>query len=114
MPEQPAQYVEALGVDRAAEGRFALDTVSIKYEELIGDVEGAVRPVLAHLGLAWNPAQLEHVAHAKARGTIRTPSYAQVTEPIYQRAAARYERYSAYLEPAERRLAPFVAAFGYS
>jgi hypothetical protein len=54
------------------------------------------------------------VAHAKARGTIRTPSYAQVTEPIYQRAAARYERYSAYLEPAERRLAPFVTAFGYS
>ncbi|GAK43685.1 sulfotransferase [Tepidicaulis marinus] len=107
-------YEAVMGLWQLYEGRFALDKVAVKYEELIGDVEGAVRPVLAHLGLAWNPAQLEHVAHAKARGTIRTPSYAQVTEPIYQRAAARYERYSAYLESAERRLAPFVAAFGYS
>ena len=90
-----------------------LSVASVRYEELIDDPEAALADVMALLGLGWQPAQADHVAHAQARGTIRTPSYSQVTEPLYQRAADRWRRYETYLEGVLPRLAPFVTRLGY-
>lgn len=108
-------YEAVMGLWRLYEDRLGLEAVSIpiRYEDLIQDVRGAVEPVLSHLGLSWDEAQRDHTGHAKARGTIRTPSYAQVTQPLYGRAAGRHERYATYLEPVRPLLAPYIAAFGY-
>ena len=37
---------------------------------------------------------------------MRTNSYQQVAEPIYQRAAGRWQRYRKYLEPCIATLRP--------
>lgn len=92
---------------------FPLDVHEVRYEAMIEDVEGAVRPVFDLLGLEWDPAVLDHQRTAKARGFIRTPSYGQVTEPIYTRATGRWERYRPQLAPILPILEPWVAAFGY-
>jgi len=87
---------------------------TIVYERLINDVEAEVRPLFDFLQLDWEPDALDHQRTAKARGLITTASYSQVTEPIYRRAAGRWERYRAYLEPALPVLQPWITKLGYA
>ena len=91
-----------------------LQVQEVRYENLITDLRGEVEPALNFLGLEWHEAVADPSAHARARGTIRTPSYAQVTEPIYNRAAERWRRYEKYLEPVMPLLEPHIKRFGYS
>lgn len=98
---------------RAAE-LFAPDSRTIVYERLVEDVGAEVRPLFDWLGLEWDEGVLDHTSTARARGLITTASYSQVTEPIYKRAAGRWERYRAHLAPVLPVLAPWVQRFGYS
>lgn len=93
---------------------FGLDVHTVRYEDLVEDVEGQMRPLLDWLGLPWDPNVLEHRKTAQERGYIRTPSYAQVTEQVYTRASGRWTRYRPQLEPVLPILAPWVERFGYS
>ncbi len=93
---------------------FPLKVHTIVYEELIEDVGAAVRPLFGFLGLGWHEAALDHQATAKGRGLVTTASYSQITEPIYKRAAGRWERYRQHLEPILPKLAPWVDKFGYT
>ncbi|MET0251016.1 MAG: sulfotransferase [Novosphingobium sp.] len=85
----------------------------LRYEDLVEDREAALRPLLGFLDLPWEDAVLAHQQTAADRGYIRTPSYAQVTEPIYRRASGRWQRYRAQLEPVLDVLAPWAVRFGY-
>jgi hypothetical protein len=44
---------------------------------------------------------------------VRSPTYAEVTQPVYRTALDRWRNYESYLEPHREKLAPFLAAFGY-
>jgi tetratricopeptide (TPR) repeat protein len=93
---------------------FGLNVHTIVYERLVEDVEAEVRPLFDFLGLAWRDEALDHRKTAKARGLITTASYAQVVEPIYKRAAGRWEGYRRHLEPILPVLRPWIEKFGYS
>lgn len=97
-----------------AEALFAPPVHVISYERLVADVPGEVRPLFDWLGLDWHEAALDHTATARARGLITTASYAQVTEPIYTRAAGRWHRYRDHLAPVLPVLAPWAEKFGYT
>ena len=56
---------------------------------------------------------LDNQAAAASRGHVRTASYSQVQEPIYKRAAGRWERYRAQLAPVLPILAPWAERMGY-
>ena len=90
-----------------------LDVHTIRYEALVEDMEKELRPLIAFLGLEWDEKLLDHRGTAKKRGTIITPSYAQVAEPIYKRASGRWERYRTQMEPVLPILAPWAERFGY-
>jgi tetratricopeptide (TPR) repeat protein len=90
-----------------------IDVAEVRYENLISDLRGEVEPVLAFLGLQWDEKVSDPAAHARARGTIRTPSYAQVTQPIYGDAADRWRRYASHLTPNLPLLEKHIAHFGY-
>ncbi len=92
---------------------LSLNVADVRYEELIADPQAALSDVMGLLELDWEDAQGDHVAHANARGSIRTPSYGQVTQPLYNRAADRWRRYETQLEGILPRLQPFVHEFGY-
>lgn len=91
-----------------------LNVVEVRYENLIRDIRAEVEPVLDFIGLPWNEAQADPAAHALARGTIRTPSYSQVTQPIYSSSADRWRRYEKHLAPVLPVLEKHIAYFGYS
>jgi len=106
-------YDRVMGLWLGAQTWLANPVATVRYEDLTEDLEGAVRPVMEMLALDWDAAMADPAAHARRRGTIRTPSYAQVTEPLYRRSVARWERYRFALDPVLPRLAPYITAFGY-
>ena len=97
MASTVALYDKVMTLWQRYEAYLGLDVVEVRYERLITDLRGEVESVLSFLGLTWNEAQADPAAHARARGTIRTPSYAQVTQPIYSSAADRWRRYERHL-----------------
>ncbi len=93
---------------------FSVQTHSVIYEEMIVDSAGVLRPLFEWLGLDWREQVLDHRETAANRGLITTASYAQVTEPLYTRAAGRWEKYRAHLEPILPVLQPWIERFGYA
>jgi tetratricopeptide (TPR) repeat protein len=89
-------------------------THTVMYEKVVADRDSELRALFDFLGLDWHDAVLDHQSTALARGRIKTASYAQVVEPIYQRSAGRWQNYRKHLEPIFPVLRPWVEKFGYS
>jgi tetratricopeptide (TPR) repeat protein len=96
-----------------AEALLPLKVHRVRYERMVEDLDGEMRALLDFLGLPWDEAVLDNRAAAASRGHVRTASYAQVTEPIYKRAAGRWERYRTQLAPVLPILAPWAERLGY-
>lgn len=94
--------------------RLPLHWQRIRYEDLITNFEPETRTLLEFLGVGWSDTVLEHTQHAQQRGIINTPSYHQVTQPIYQHAKYRWKRYEKEFAPVIEVLQPFIEQFGYS
>ena len=109
-----AEYYDALmRIWTASRETMALNVHDVVYEELVGDPEAVLKPAIAFLGLEWDDRILDHQRTAKARGTIQTPSYDQVTEPVTARASGRWKRYAKQLEPVLPILLPWAERLGY-
>ena len=85
----------------------------IRYERMVEDLESEMRALLGFLGIAWDDKVLDNRGAAARREHIRTASYSQVGEPIYKRAAGRWERYRAQMAPVLPILAPWAERMGY-
>jgi tetratricopeptide (TPR) repeat protein len=70
--------------------------IDVRYEELVGDVEGVARRLVAHCGLAWDPRCL---GFHRTERVVRTASAAQVRRPIYQSSVGRWRKYQNFLGP---------------
>lgn len=113
LKDSAALYDAVMSLWRQTRELLPLSVAEVRYEGLIEDPQAALAGVLELLGISWQGSQGDHVAHARARGTIRTPSYSQVTEPLYSRAAGRWQRYESQLDGILPRLQPFIQEFGY-
>jgi tetratricopeptide (TPR) repeat protein len=96
-----------------AQALLPLRVHRIRYERMVADLAGEMRPLLDFLGLAWDEKVLDNQGSAASRGHVRTASYSQVQEPIYKRAAGRWERYRTQLAPVLPILAPWAEKMGY-
>jgi len=85
----------------------------VRYEMLVTDPKAEIEPVLDFLGVSWSDAVLDHVTTARRRDRIQTPSYNQVNQPLYTRAAGRWTRYRRHLDPVLPILQPWIRHFGY-
>ena len=109
-----ADYYDAMmSIWSASLEALPLNVHTAVYEDLVEDPESVVRPVIAFLGLDWDEAVLDHRQTARERGTIVTPSYDQVTEPITKRPSGRWKRYREQLEPVLPILLPWAQRLGY-
>jgi tetratricopeptide (TPR) repeat protein len=66
----------------------------LRYEELIADPQAAIRGLVDHCGLDWDPACLNFQATER---TVQTPSRWQVRQPLYQTSIGRWRRYEAHI-----------------
>jgi hypothetical protein len=88
------------------------DWIETRYEDVVLNMEQEGRKATEFLGLPWhsNQARFHETARQKV---LYAPTYHDVTQPVYNRAIGRWERYAEALSPWHQRLAPYVKAFGY-
>lgn len=92
---------------------LALPYRAVRYERLVADPAGELAPLAEWLGIAWSDALADHTGTARARGRVRTASYAQIGEPLYTRARDRWRRYAEQLAPVLPILEPWARRLGY-
>lgn len=89
-----------------------LQYLEVHYEDLTVELVPVMQRVLEFLGSAWDPVVEQF--HEKAREQYaRTPSYQDITAPVYRRAVGRWRHYQAMLAPVLPQLERFVDRFGY-
>lgn len=106
------QYASVMGLWRALLPRMKSACLEVRYEEMVADLEGVARRTLEFLGVRWDETVLRFYEHARTK-PVRSPTYADVTKPVYRGAVGRWRNYEKHLEPYLRGLEPFVEAFDY-
>ena len=76
--------------------------LELQYEQLVSSIETESRRIVDFIGLPWDPACLDF--HKAERG-VRTPSAAQVRQPL-RRDTARAAAYGDLLAPLRDLLRP--------
>jgi Tfp pilus assembly protein PilF len=106
------QYASVMGFSRAIRSKLPSPQMEVRYEDVVGDLEGASRRVLSFLGVEWNPEVLRFDDHAKTK-LLRCAIDEAVAKPIFTSSVGRWRHYQKYLEPYLEHLGPFIKAFGY-
>lgn len=70
--------------------------LDVRYEDIVGGLEGQARRIVAHCGLDWNARCLDF--HLTERW-VHTASATQVRQPIYQSSVGRWRALEAFLKP---------------
>lgn len=109
-----ALYVRTMDLWSLYREQLPLSVHTVRYEDVVDDFEGQTRSVCEFLGLGWESEMQQFSERALDRGHINTPSYEQVSQPIYRDSRYRWERYRAFLEPFLPALQPYIDRFGYS
>jgi tetratricopeptide (TPR) repeat protein len=77
--------------------------IDVRYEDLVDDLEGVARRIIAGCGLPWDPRCL---AFHRNERPVRTASVMQVRQPVYRGSVGRWRRYQNFLGPLFAALAP--------
>jgi tetratricopeptide (TPR) repeat protein len=104
-------YVRVMDLMQHYRSEMTLRYLPVRYEDLVADQETNVRAMLQFVGEDFNKACL--TCHDNRR-YARTASYAQVTEPLYQRSVHRYCHQLQQLEPVLTILQPVIERLGYT
>jgi tetratricopeptide (TPR) repeat protein len=108
-------YSRAFGFWYSQSSLLRPDTHELKYEQLTADLATEVDRLCAFLKLPQHRAMLAPGEHARARGFISTPSYAQVVEPVSNRSVGRWKRYERHFgNEVLAVLMPWIERWGYS
>jgi tetratricopeptide (TPR) repeat protein len=104
-------YVRVTQLVQHYRSEMTLRYLPIRYEDMVADQEESVRAVLGFVGEKFNKACL---TFHQNRRYARTASYAQVTEPLYDRSVGRWKHYRAHLQPVVPVLLPVMEQLGYT
>jgi tetratricopeptide (TPR) repeat protein len=106
------EYSILMGIWRTATTLMKNPYLEVRYEDMVEDLESVARKTLHFLGVTWDERVLRFDEHARQK-LVRSPTYADVTKPVFKSAVGRWRNYQKYLEPCLEKLAPFLKAFGY-
>lgn len=91
---------------------MALDYIECRYEDAVSDFDSTFQSIFRFLNLDWNDS-VQHFHRLTAKKFIASPSFHQVTQPLYSSSIARWKNYSEEFSRAEELLQPFIRAFNY-
>ncbi len=103
-------YVLVMDLVHHYRAQMALRYLPVRYEDMVDDVAGNLRRILEFIG---EPFDERCVNFQENRRVPHTPSYAQVTEKVYDRSRFRYRHYLKHLEPVVPIIKPVMDRLGY-
>jgi len=106
------RYTRVMGIWLTLKPLIKNPYLEVRYEDMVDDLESVARRTLDFLGVPWDSRVLAFYEHARKK-VVRSPTYADVIQPVYKRAVGRWRNYQKYLEPHLEKLDPFIRAFGY-
>lgn len=83
-----------------------------RYEDMVASLEKESRRVTEFLGLTWHEQQARFYEQSW-RKQLYSPTYQDVTLPVYSRSVARWRGYEKHLVPILPALDRYVRLFGY-
>jgi tetratricopeptide (TPR) repeat protein len=86
--------------------------LEVRYEDTVAALEKEGRRVTEFLGLAWEAGQTRFYEKSRTK-QLYSPTYQDVTRPVYSRSVARWHAYEKYLAPILPALESYCRKFGY-
>lgn len=90
--------------------QFADKVLAVKYEQLVTDYEQEFSAILAHCGLQ----QEAKTGSGNSPTMFNTPSYHQVSQPLYTKAVNSYQHYRLYFDFQHQLLQTWCRQLGYT
>jgi Tfp pilus assembly protein PilF len=87
--------------------------LEVRYEDTVADLEKEGRRVTEFLGLAWHEEQARFYEKSRSK-QLYSPTYQDVTRPVYSRSVGRWRAYEKHLAPILSALEPYCRTFGYA
>lgn len=110
---ETAQYYDAvMQVAARSFEQIGNPVCRLRYEDLVQFPHEQLEKLLEFLRLEWDDAVLD-LPQSNPGGASDTPSYQQVSEPLYTRSIGRWRCYSDQLEACVPVLKGWVRRFGY-
>ncbi len=91
---------------------LTLEWIEFRYEDAVLRFEATFRPVFDFLGLSWEENAIEFHKNASKK-IIVSPSFNQVSRPLYQSSLARWKNYESEFGSIIDVLDPCIKAFRY-
>ena len=92
---------------------FSINCHFIKYEDLVTDFEKTTKETFKFLEIDWSDNTKNFYITAKKRLNISTPSYNQITSPLYSRSIGRWKNYEKEFKGLKNILDPWLDEFNY-
>lgn len=111
--EQTVQYYDAvMQVATMSMEQVGNPLHILRYEDLVAWPKEQLKALLEFLGLQWHDSVLDYAEQGDGPPS-NTPSYQQVSEPLYTSSIGRWRHYSKQLESRLSILQPWVTRLGY-
>ena len=114
LPDIAQAYANTMRGWVTAADCFGPDCMTLRYEDLLDDFPGVARQLASFIGVENAEPMLQYYTHAKRKGYISTPSYAQVVQPPVRTAAGRWQRFAPAFEDSLPILKPWLEHWGYA
>ena len=114
LEEASLAYVRTMTVWCESISRLSPQVLTVRYEDLVRGFDRTMSDVLEFIGVEWHESIQDFAGHARRRSGLRTASYHQITEPLYQRGCHRWKRYQDHMGQTPLQLQPFIDKFGYA
>jgi tetratricopeptide (TPR) repeat protein len=114
LTESTRMYERVMRIWKTTHQIMPIPVHFVRYEQLVSDTERTLQDVCRFLELPWMASMSSHQDTLKERGRIKTNSYHQVAEPVYQRSINRWHNYRPQFEAHLDRIKPYADYFSYS
>ncbi len=92
---------------------FRSNIHEIKYEDVVNNFDNTIKKLLEFLNLEWEEEVKKFYFTASKRGIISTPSYNQVSKPLYKKSINRWKNYEDKFQKIKPKLKKWIDEFKY-
>ncbi|HTH46138.1 MAG TPA: sulfotransferase [Candidatus Limnocylindria bacterium] len=105
-------YADLMDIWLAVREWAGFSWLETRYEDTVADMEKEGRRITEFLGLTWHEQQARFYEKSSKK-QLYSPTYQDVTRPVYSRSVARWRAYERHLAPILPALENYCRVFNY-